>query len=301
MTKNSDTLLPAIPDASSRRGIIVMLLSVTCFTVNTLLLRYLSGEGGGIAPEVPLLFRAAVGMVIVLVFFRGRRPTEVKPVFTNRLLVLRGMTGLLGTAAYYWTVPKMGAGPATIICNTYVIFASVIAVLALGERLTAKRFLWLALSFVGIVLLVGPDGSIGKMTFGFVEMVALLGAIMAAWSVILVRRLVADYSIGTIYLSQCVWIFVPLLVVAGPQVVGLAPAHLGLVLLAGTAAGYGQLAMNEGYRCLSVSAGASMQMLWPVATTVGGMLLFDERFALVQLVGAILILVAVWRVSAKGA
>lgn len=301
MTKKSDTLLPSIPEASSRRGIIVMLLSVTCFSVNTLLLRYLSGDEKGIGSEVPLLFRAAVGLVIVLCFFRGRRPTAVKPVFTNRLLILRGMTGLLGTAAYYWTVPRMGAGPATIICNTYVIFASVIAVLALGERLTTKRFLWLALSFVGIVLLVGPDASVGGMTFGFVEMVALLGAIMAAWSVILVRRLVADYSIGTIYLAQCVWIFVPLLFVAGPDVVGLSPSDVGLLLLAGTAAGYGQLAMNEGYRCLSVSTGASMQMLWPVATTVGGMLLFDERFAFVQLVGAILILVAVWRVSAKRA
>ena len=301
MTKKSDTLLPSIPEASSRRGIIVMLLSVTCFSVNTLLLRYLSGDEKGIGSEVPLLFRAAVGLVIVLCFFRGRRPTAVKPVFTNRLLILRGMTGLLGTAAYYWTVPRMGAGPATIICNTYVIFASVIAVLALGERLTTKRFLWLALSFVGIVLLVGPDASVGGMTFGFVEMVALLGAIMAAWSVILVRRLVADYSIGTIYLAQCVWIFVPLLFVAGPDVVGLSFSDVGLLLLAGTAAGYGQLAMNEGYRCLSVSTGASMQMLWPVATTVGGMLLFDERFAFVQLVGAILILVAVWRVSAKRA
>ncbi len=301
MTKKSDTLLPSIPEASSRRGIIVMLLSVTCFSVNTLLLRYLSGDEKGIGSEVPLLFRAAVGLVIVLCFFRGRRPTAVKPVFTNRLLILRGMTGLLGTAAYYWTVPRMGAGPATIICNTYVIFASVIAVLALGERLTTKRFLWLALSFVGIVLLVGPDASVGGMTFGFVEMVALLGAIMAAWSVILVRRLVADYSIGTIYLAQCVWIFVPLLFVAGPYVVGLSFSDVGLLLLAGTAAGYGQLAMNEGYRCLSVSTGASMQMLWPVATTVGGMLLFDERFAFVQLVGAILILVAVWSVSAKRA
>ena len=301
MTKKSDTLLPSIPEASSRRGIIVMLLSVTCFSVNTLLLRYLSGDEKGIGSEVPLLFRAAVGLVIVLCFFRGRRPTAVKPVFTNRLLILRGMTGLLGTAAYYWTVPRMGAGPATIICNTYVIFASVIAVLALGERLTTKRFLWLALSFVGIVLLVGPDASVGGMTFGFVEMVALLGAIMAAWSVILVRRLVADYSIGTIYLAQCVWIFVPLLFVAGPYVVGLSFSDVGLLLLAGTAAGYGQLAMNEGYRCLSVSTGASMQMLWPVATTVGGMLLFDERFAFVQLVGAILMLVAVWRVSAKRA
>lgn len=301
MKKTNDTLLPAIPEASSRRGIIVMLLSVTCFSVNTLLLRFLIGGERGLGTEVPLLFRAAIGIVIVLCLFRGRRPTQIKPVFTDRLLILRGIVGLLGTAAYYWTVPRMGAGQATIICNTYVIFASVIAVVALGEKLTPMRFLWLALSFVGIVLLVGPDGTSHSFSFGLVEMIALLGAVMAAWAVVLVRRLVAEYSIGTIYLSQCVWIFVCLVFVAGPDVPGLSLSNVGLLLLAGTAAGLGQLAMNEGYRCLNVSTGASMQMLWPVATTVGGMLFFDERFALVQLVGSALILVAVWRVSAKRA
>lgn len=299
MKATTDTPLTEMTEASSRRGIIVMLLSVTCFSVNTLLLRYLIGDERGISSEVPLLFRATVGIVIVLCFFRGRRPTKIKPVFTDRLLILRGIVGLLGTAAYYWTVPRMGAGPATIICNTYVIFASVIAVLVLGEKLTAGRFLWLALSFVGIVLLIGLDGSLNSLSFGVVELVALLGAVMAAWAVVLVRRLVAEYSIGTIYLSQCVWIFVCLLILAGREVFDLGVRDMGLLILAGTAAGYGQLAMNEGYRCLNVSTGASLQMLWPVATTVGGMLMFDERFALVQLAGAILILVAVWRVSAK--
>ncbi|MEM6917303.1 MAG: hypothetical protein AAF491_12125, partial [Verrucomicrobiota bacterium] len=63
--------------ATNRRGVTIMLWSVAGFTVNTLLIRYLSGEARGISPDVPLLFRAAVGIFIVLVFFRGRRPTQV--------------------------------------------------------------------------------------------------------------------------------------------------------------------------------------------------------------------------------
>ncbi len=276
-----------------------MLWSVAGFTVNTLLLLYLSGESHGITPDVPLLFRAGVGIFIVLVFFRGRRPTLIKPVFSNRLLVLRGITGLLGTAAYYWTVPALGAGMATLICNTYVIFASVIAVLALGEKLTVARFVWLAIAFVGIVLLIGPNGGVSGFKIGFDEIIALVGAVLAASSVVLVRRLVADYSIGTIYLAQCVWIFLPLVFIAAPKLLSLSGGEVGLLLLAGTAAGWGQLAMNEGYRCLSVSAGASLQMLWPVMTTMGGFLLFGETFIIPQLFGSVLIVVSVWRVSVK--
>ena len=288
-----------LPPASARRGVIIMLWSVAGFTVNTLLLRYLSGRAHGITPDVPLLFRAVVGIFIVLVFFRGRRPTRIKPVFTNWLLILRGVTGLLGTAAYYWTVPTLGAGMATLICNTYVIFASVIAVMALGEKLTTARFVWLAASFVGIVLLIGPNAGVTGFKIGINETIALVGAVLAASSVVLVRRLVADYSIGTIYLSQCVWIFLPLLFIAAPKLAVLSGGEVALLVLAGTAAGWGQLAMNEGYRCLSVSAGASIQMLWPVMTTMGGFLLFDESFVTLQLLGAVLILVSVWKVSVK--
>jgi drug/metabolite transporter (DMT)-like permease len=293
--------LTTLPAATIRRGIIVMSVSVSAFTVNTLLLRYLSGASRGIPPEVPLLFRAAVGMLIVLLFFRGRRPTRIKPVFTQRLLILRGITGLLGTAAYYWTVPQLGAGMATLICNTYVIFASIIAVLALGEKLTKARFAWLTAAFVGIVLLIGPNADVEGFSFGVYEWIALAGAILAAWSVVLVRRLVADHSIGTIYLAQCVWIFLPLIFVAGPLLPDLGPNDWGLLIAAAVAAGFGQLSMNEGYRCLSVSSGASMQMLWPVATTFGGWILFDEYLIPLQIVGAILILASIWRMSGSKA
>lgn len=298
------TPIPAPPyepaATSGRRGVIVMVLSVMAFTINTLLLKYIGEGESGISPDMPLLFRAAVGMVIVLVFFRGRRPTLIKPVFRDRSLILRGLSGLLGTAAYYWTVPTLGAGKATLICNTYVIFASIIAMLSLGERLTVSRFLWLAASFAGIVLLVGPRAGGEGFTIGFHEILALFGAIMAAWSVVLVRQLSLEYSIGTIYLAQCVWIFVPIAFLAVPELTELTGREVALLLLAATAAGYGQLAMNEGYRCLTVTTGATIQMLWPVSTTLGGWLLFAERFGPLQWAGAILILASIWRISVAG-
>ncbi|NLT69875.1 MAG: DMT family transporter [Verrucomicrobiaceae bacterium] len=294
-------VLPLPPAATSvRRGIVVMVLSVLAFTVNSLLLKYLGEGEHRLSPDMPLLFRAAVGIVIVLVFFRGRRPTLIRPVFRDRSLVLRGFTGLLGTAAYYWTVPTLGAGKATLICNTYVIFASIIAMLTLGEKLTAKRFFWLAAAFAGIVLLVGPRAAGENFTVGWSEILALFGAIMAAWSVVLVRQLSLEYSIGTIYLAQCVWILVPIACLAAPDLAGLSVSELALLLLAAVAAGGGQLAMNEGYRCLTVTTGATIQMLWPVSTTLGGWLLFSERFGPLQWAGAILILASVWRISVAG-
>ena len=293
------TLSPTHSEARLlRRGVIVMLFSVIGFTLNSLLLKYL-GSVREIPSLLPLLFRSGIGMFIVLTFFRGRRPTRIRPIFREKLLIWRGLTGLLGTAAYYWTVPTLGAGRATLFCNTYVIFAALIAALALGESLTWKRFAWLSVAFAGIVLLSGPDTHGGNWTFGWNEAIALFGAVTAAASVVLVRQLTADHGIGTIYLSQCVWIFVPIVFLTAPDLANLELRDWPLLVLSGIAASYGQLAMNEGYRCLSVTSGASLQMLWPVLTAIGGLAFFDERFAPLQIGGAVLILVSIWVVSTQ--
>ncbi|MCB1231581.1 MAG: DMT family transporter [Verrucomicrobiae bacterium] len=289
---------PPLPAHLTRRGVIFMLLSVTGFTANSLLLKYL-GSNRELPAILPLLFRAGVGIVIVLTVFRGRRPTRIAPVFTERLLIARGLTGLLGTAAYYWTVPALGAGKATLFCNTYVIFASAIAAIFLGELLTWRRLVWLGIAFGGIVLLTGPNIAGTPWTFGVHEAVALGGAVTAAVSVVLVRQLTVRHSIGTIYLAQCAWIILPILPFTVGYLPGLAGTDWTLLVLAAIAAGFGQLSMNEGFRCLAVSTGASLQMLWPLLTAIGGLAFFDERFAPLQIGGAVLILISTWTLSTR--
>lgn len=300
MKTPSETTLTHLPDTGftrPRRGIVVMVFSVLAFSVNTLILKHLGRSGSGVSPDVALFFRAVVGTLVVVAFFRGGRPMNIAPVFRNKDLVMRGIIGLLGTAAYYWTIPTLGAGKATLICNTYVVFASIFAAFSLGESLSLTRLLMLATAVCGIALLVAPEGEGIGLSFGFSELLALFGAVMAAWAVVLVRQLSFGFSIGTIYLAQCLWILAPVAFLAVPRLPSLGWPDLLLLTAAATAASAGQLAMNEGYRCLTVSTGASIQMLWPVITTFGGWLLFSERFGILQWAGALLILFSTWRIA----
>ena len=143
------------------------------------------------------------------------------------------------------------------------------------------------------------SGVKGTTVLGVPETVALIGAITAAVTVVLIRQLSAQHSIGTIYLAQCVWILLPILPFAVPELSGLTPRSLALLTLAAVAASYGQLAMNEGYRCLAVSTGASIQMIWPALTSIGGILLFQEHFSGWQIVGAVIILLANWFIAVR--
>lgn len=292
---------PASSARDTRHGILIMALSVGCFAANTLLLKYLERFPGA-DYTLALLIRAAVGVVIVFAFFNSRRPLEIGAAIFHPALVLRGILGVAATAAFYYTIHALGAGKATLFGNAYVLFAAIIAAALLRERLSPAKTGWLVLAFAGIALLTSPGIAQGRfLGFGFGEIVALGGAIASGAAVVLIRQLTLRYSNATIYFSQCFWIGVTvvpfvLLRAAWPGWGGLA-----LLILAGAAGGFGQIAMVQSYRYLEVARGASIQMALPVAASLGGFLFFGEAFTLVQAAGAALTVLGSWRVVAKEA
>lgn len=298
----------------SRRGLIFMVMSLLCFTANTLLLKYL-GADRKIDPSVALLFRAVIGGAIVLTLMRGRRPPRLAPIFRDPLLIWRGILGIVGTAAYYWTIPALGAGKASLLGTTYVLFGAVFAAWFLREHLSARKIAWLLVAFAGAALLTGIRGSTGDgdahgtaasiadpgSTNFFYEGLAIIGAIAAAGTIVLIRHLTTKHAIATIFLAQCAWIGVAATPFALRHFGSLSGHDYVLLGFAALCAGYGQLAMNEGYRLLSVAAGSSVQMALPVMAATGGILLFGESYTLLQIAGVCLILTGSWQVAVRSA
>jgi len=283
------------PSGADRRiGVRFMLLSVGCFTANTLLLKYL-GSIRGVDFSLALLTRALLGVVIVFFFFNSRRPLEMRAAITDPRLVLRGLLGVAGTAAFYWTVPELGAGKATLIGTTYALFGTLFAAIFLRERLSRGRVAALLTAFAGIALLTGSDMS-GGAVFGFAELVALAGALSAGWVVGLIRQLTTRYSNSTIYFSQCFWIGLTVAPLACFRSAWPGWEGVGFLAVGAVAAGYGQIALVQGFRHLEVATGSSIQMGLPVMASLGGFLLFGESFSLLQIAGAALTLLGTWRV-----
>ena len=275
-----------------------MVLSVLCFTANILLLKYL-GSVRGVDSALALLVRAIVGALIVFAFFNSRRPLEVKAAICHPRLIIRGLLGLLSTAALYWTIPELGAGKATLISMSYVLFAAVIAAIFLGEHLTRGKIAWLVLAFVGIALLTSGDNGSGHLSgLGFAEFVALFGALMAGAVVGLIRHLTLRYSNATIYFSQCFWIALAVIPLVFLRSTWPGWGGLAVLILAGAGGGFGQIAMVQGYRHLEVAPGASIQMVLPITACLGGFVFFGELFSALQLAGAALTILGAWRVVA---
>lgn len=264
-----------------------MLLSLTGFTGMALLVRHLGAERG-VSAWWALFFRAAAGMAVVWVVFAPSGRVSLRRALCGRLLVTRGVIGALGTAAYYITLPVLGAGKATLIGNTWAVWAALLAAFMLGEKLTARRFAGILLAVAGVALLTGLQGG-DFSRVGIYEGIALAGALAAALVVVVIRQLTLTETSGTIFASQCIYagaLSLPFLFTLP------LPGGLDCALLTAAAllAALGQLAMTEGFRYLPVSTGGAFQILLPLVLTLTGVVFFDEPFTLAQAAGAASIL-----------
>jgi drug/metabolite transporter (DMT)-like permease len=265
-----------------------MLLSIVFFSVNSLTLKHLAQSD--ISPWIALLFRACVGMIFVAALFGFAGQVSFRRAVTDRMLAYRGLLGVFGTIAYYLTIPELGPGKATLINNTYVVISALMAVWFLKESFSAGKLVGNALGFLGLTLLIATPAQL--MLFGWAESLAVFGALMAAGTVIVIRKLTLTESTAMIYTSQCVYVLIGSLPLAVYELQRKQIDNYSLLVLvlAGVSATIGQLAMTEGFRHLTVAVGGAFQICVPVVIAIGGVTLFGEVFSNAQLIGAMLIL-----------
>jgi drug/metabolite transporter (DMT)-like permease len=278
----------SIPDTHlhhhPRRGTLWMLLSLTCFTGNALLLKDLASHRQ-VDPWMALTFRAVIGLLITLVLFRP----ALRRSFQNWLLASRGVLGAIGTACYYITIGPLGAGKSTLIGNTWCVFAAIMAAFVLHERLGLVKIFGILFAMTGLGLLTGmAPGTLAE--FGHHEMIALIGAVLAAAVVVVIRQLTRTETSATIFASQCIYTLLLALPFAAAHFTSLNTMDIILLTAAALCAGIGQLAMTEGFRFLSVAAGGAFQITVPVVISLCSITLFGESFTLAQALGGVLVL-----------
>ena len=271
-----------------RRGAQAMLLSLTCFSGNALLLKDLASHRN-IDPWMSMTFRAAVGLLLTIVIFAPAGTLKLRRSFQSWLLASRGVLGALGTAAYYTTIGPLGAGKATLIGNTWTVFAAIMATFVLHERLGLLKLFGILLALSGLSLLTGlAPGTMAR--FGHHEMVALIGAVLAAAVVVVIRQLTRTETSATIFSSQCIYALLLALPLAAANFTSLNGMDVVLLTAAALCASIGQLAMTEGFRFLSVAAGGAFQMMVPVVISLSSIALFAEPFTFAQSLGGVLVL-----------
>ena len=212
-----------------------------------------------------------------------------------RIFVISFVIGALQYSLTFSGLAGLDVSLAAIIIQMEVPFATLMAVLFLGDRLGWWRSLALAIAFAGVILIAGQPGV--QDDLGPVFLV-LGGALTWAWGNILIKKLgdslggfqliawVAAFTAPQLFLASFVLEDGHLDAMAKADIVGWGTVvYLGLVM---TAFGYGLWFKLVGRH--PVSHVMPFLLLLPVVASTGGVFLLDESLTPSTLAGAALVL-----------
>ncbi len=271
---------PATPARRRSRARALLFGSAVLFGLSAVLARVatLAGMGGG---QVTLV-RFSLGLAFVAGIFQAR-PGTFRP-RRRWLLASRGIFGGISAVLYFLAIARIPTGEATLLNNTFPIFAVVLSLFVLNERPTIHLLVALAVASAGVFLVLGG----GRVRFGLGtgEVLALVSGITGGAAVTSIRALRPTHNAPTIFFSFSVGGFL----VSIPFALGAWPAGWVPYLATfgvGVSAFLAQLFMTEAYGALSVPEAAIWQQLTPIASYLWALTL-GEGLGTTTVVGVLL-------------
>ena len=265
------------------RGILWMLVASFAFGVMWALIRLASDE---LHPFEIAFFRTAIGLVALtpmLLMNRGLLKSTRMPIHLRR-----ATSGFLATIATFYAVANAPLATALAINYTAPLFATVAAVLFLGERIHGRRIAALIAGFLGMLLVLRPGAL--PLTPGIAA--AMLSAVSTAGSYIAVRSLVGSDDPRAVAAWSFILMLVPMLICASffwrwPSLHAW-PLLVGIGLLAAI----GQIALTRAFALAEASAVMPFDFMRFALVTLFGVWLFGEHVDAGTLAGGAIIIAA---------
>jgi drug/metabolite transporter (DMT)-like permease len=244
------------------------------------------------APEVVFVRNALHALIFVPIWLattdrRIRRP---------RLLVVRGLLGLVALEAYAWTLSVLPLADAWILQAMNPVFVALLAPAVLGERSSPRVLFALVLGLAGAGMIVRP----GMSVEWWPGLVGVLGALASGLAYLTVRVL------GRSEPPIAVVMAFPL--VAGPLSLPFAlavwtwptPAEWGVLLAAAAAAAGGQFLMTVGLKAARAAPATVATYSGFAFAAAIGWAVFREALTLWTVLGTATIVLGVALVGRAG-
>lgn len=252
-----------------------------------------------VSPTTGAFYRAAYALPVLFVLWMTRRRFDQRPVRRRWLAVAAGVSLGADVVAWHTSIEFIGAGLATLLANTQVIFVALSAWLLLGERPRRTTLAAIPLILIGVALVSGVGQS---DAFGIDPvrgtLLALLAAVLYAGFILGFRHSNDEQAPAAGPLLEAT-----LGAAVGALAIGLVsggfdptiswPAHGWLLALALGGQVFGWLLIGYALPRLPAVETATIILIQPALTLVWGALIFDERPSATQIVGAVVVLAGV--------
>ncbi|MFQ3585496.1 MAG: DMT family transporter [Cyanobacteriota bacterium] len=172
------------------QGVALMLLATGCFASLGAIIRL---NSPAIHPFQIVFLRNLFGFLTLspLVLQAGIQSLRTTKI---GLYLSRGVISTVGMLLSFWAASILPLAEATALSFTQLLFASLIAVLVLQERMRPYRWLALGLGFAGALVMLRPGFQEGSLGIGL----TLIASALFAWVTIVIKMLSRTESSITI-------------------------------------------------------------------------------------------------------
>lgn len=256
-------------------GMRYMVGAALAFSVMSLLVKV---AGQRLPSQEMVMVRAVITLLLSV---WGVRHAGVRPWGTpdkRGLLVVRGVFGFLALSCFYHSIVHLPLADATVIQYTNPVWAGLLAVPFLGERLRRREVASVLVSMAGVALVMRPSFLFGHGVGlePVTVIIGLLGAMSSGVAYVTVRKLgETEHPAVIVFYFSLVSVFaaVP---TAIPGALWPTPMEWLVLVGVGVATQLGQIALTHGLRLERASRATATGYLQIVFAALWGILFFAE-------------------------
>jgi len=176
-------------------GIYFILLSMMCYIIrDTIVKMFIT-----IPPVEVVFFSSIFGLIITVVslYLKPIIMLQKKPK-KFKLLLFRGVSGFIASTTFFYNITHISLVGTVVFMQTSVIFSAILMSLLFSEKLTLLQWISIFVGFIGIILMVSPNGQLQITKLDFI---GLFCGISSASAYISIRELRGCYESRIIVLS----------------------------------------------------------------------------------------------------
>jgi drug/metabolite transporter (DMT)-like permease len=272
-------------------GTAMMVLCSLFFALTALFVRL----GSETVPVGLMVLARFLFMAFTLIILKNVGLIVVKPV-NKRLLFYRSVFASVGGIFYFFSIATITIAEAIILKYTFPVFAVTIAALIYGEKVSRTSIVVLAVSLLGVVVMMNPASFHPSAGYAW----GVLNGLSAGMAVAFLRELrKTDDSSTVLYYHSLAGVAVSLpFLVNGIVIPGVkGGVYMLLAALFGLLA---QFTMVYGFKHVKTTGGSVLMTLEVVLSALLAFLFLGQMPGMIKIVGGIMIIAGAIYVSSEG-
>lgn len=267
-----------------RKGICLIITSAFFFALMNMFVR-LAGDIPSIQKS---FFRNFVAMIFALIILLKDKPKIELDSTSKKYLFIRSLSGTLGILCNFYAVDHLVLSDASVLNKMSPFFSILFAILILKEGISFFQGSCVTIAFVGAILVIKPSGS----SLDFIPaLIGLLGGAAAGLAYTCVRALgtrgvKGPFIVFFFSAFSCV-VTLPYLLFNYHT---MSLQQLGILLLAGLSAAFGQFAITAAYTHAPAREISVYDYSQIIFSAIIGYIVFNQSSDILSVIGYLIII-----------